>query len=108
VADGSLALHIRDVVPWESVRTPKLPAKLPASLFEFSRRHSAEPIDHAVVELVPVVKADGVTELPLDDNVPFIRLLETHYTRGAEIAGYSLIDVDDRYIRLEVFRREQA
>ncbi len=108
VADGSLALHVRDVVPWANVRGPELPATLPASLFEFSRRHATEAIDHAVVELVPMVNSGGVTDLPLADNVPFIRLLETHYTRSAEIAGYSLIDVDDRYIRLEVFRREQG
>ena len=108
VADGQLALHIRDVVPWSTISSTELDGDLPASLFEFSRRHAVEPIDHAVVEIVPMLKTDGMTELPLDENTPFIRLLETHYTRGAEIAGYSLIDVDDRYIRLEVFRREQG
>lgn len=107
IADGSLALHIRDVVPTVNLRSTEFDRELPASLFEFSRRWCAEPIDHAVVELVPMVK-DGGSELPLEDAAPFIRLHETHYTRGAEAIAYSLIDVDDRYIRLEVFRREQG
>jgi GntR family transcriptional regulator len=107
VADGDLALHIRDVVPSAYVRDTSFGDDLPASLFEFSRRWCVEPIDHAVVEIVPMVK-DGGSELPLDPGAPFIRLYETHYTRGADAIAYSLIDVDDRYIRLEVFRREQG
>jgi GntR family transcriptional regulator len=107
IADGDLALHIRDVVPTANVRDTNFDADLPASLFEFSRRWCVEPIDHAVVEIAPMVK-DGGGELPLDEGTPFIRLHETHYTRGADAIAYSLIDVDDRYIRLEVFRREQG
>jgi GntR family transcriptional regulator len=107
IADGSLALHIRDVVPTSNLRDTRFDGDLPASLFEFSRRWCNEPIDHAVVEIVPMVK-DGGSELPLEKGAAFIRLHETHYTRGADAMGYSLIDVDDRYIRLEVFRREQG
>lgn len=107
-ADGALALHIRDVVPWSNLRTDELRDPLPASLFEFSKRYCDGPIDHAVVEIVPMIKRDGATALPLADDAPFIRLVETHYKRDADVAGYSIIDVDDRYIRLEVFRREQS
>jgi GntR family transcriptional regulator len=107
IADGDTALHIRDVVPTVNVRDTSFDGELPASLCEFSRRWCAEPIDHAVVEIVPMIK-DESSELPLGAGTPFIRLHETHYTRGAEAIAYSLIDVDDRYIRLEVFRREQG
>ena len=107
-ADGALALHIRDVVPWTNLRTEELDDPLPPSLFEFSKRYCTEPIDHAVVEIVPMVKAANTTELPLEDGQPWIRLLETHYTSSADAVGYSIIDVDDRYIRLEVFRRGQG
>jgi GntR family transcriptional regulator len=108
LADDGLALHIRDVVPWSNLHTEELDDELPASLFEFSRRFATEPIDHAVVQTVPLTKRKDSTQLQLDEGAPFIRLHETHYSSGAHVLGHSIIDVDDRYIRLEVFRREHA
>jgi GntR family transcriptional regulator len=107
-AEGSVALYVRDVVPWENLSATELGDDVPASLFDFSKRYCGEPIDHAVVELVPMLRGDGDTALDISKGTPFIRLLETHYTRNAHIVGYSIIDVDDRSIRLEVFRREQG
>jgi GntR family transcriptional regulator len=107
-ADGVTALCIRDVVPWGLITTPRLPAELPASMFEFSRRFCAEPIDHAVVQIVSRVKRDATTtRLDIEVGEPFTQLHETHYSRTAAPVAFSVIDVDDRYIRLEVFRREQ-
>jgi GntR family transcriptional regulator len=110
LADGSPALWVRDVVPAASVHTVlDGDSKVPPSLFEFSKQYCLEHIDHAVVEIVPmVVRNAKSTKLALETGEPFIRLHETHYTSDATALGYSIIDVDDRYIRFEVFRRESS
>jgi GntR family transcriptional regulator len=104
-ADGALAIYVRDLVPWEHIQRdpPKNPA---ASLFEFSKRYCKRQIDHAVVEIVPMVKRDKKsTRLGVDNSEAFIRLHEVHYSETGETLAYSLIDVDDEYIRFEIFRR---
>jgi GntR family transcriptional regulator len=104
-ADGSLAIYVRDLVPWQFIERepPKNPA---ASLFEFSKRYCSRQIDHAVAEIVPMVKRDRKsTRLGVKNGEAFIRLHEVHYSDHGETIAYSLIDVDDEYIRFEVFRR---
>jgi GntR family transcriptional regulator len=104
VADGRLAIAIRDFVPWPSLKVERLPKSPEPSLFEFSRRYCRTPIAHAVVRILPMVSADGVTRLDLPDSKPFIRLHEVHYGPRAEPAAWSQIDFDDDVLRLEVFR----
>lgn len=104
-ADNSLAIYVRDLVPWEYIDRdpPKNPA---ASLFEFSKRCCSRQIDHAVAEIVPMVKRDKKsTRLAVKPDEAFIRLHEVHYSETGEPIAYSLIDVDDEYIRFEIFRR---
>jgi len=107
LADGKLALHIRDVVLHSALRAePPQGETLPASLFEFSRLWMKDPIDHAVVQLVPMVKErNRSTALTVAPGRPYLRLLERHYSRRADVLAMSVIDLDDRFIRLEVFRR---
>jgi GntR family transcriptional regulator len=106
-ADGALAIYLRDVVPWPNL-AHDLDGQLPPSLFEFSARHLRQPIDHATVALVPMVKR-GVktTKLPIDKGHAFTRLHERHYSSAGEPLAFSAIDVDDDFIRFEVFRRGQ-
>jgi hypothetical protein len=48
-----------------------------ASLFEFSRMYCRKPIDHALVEVVPMVnEGPDATKLKLASRSPFIRLHE--------------------------------
>jgi GntR family transcriptional regulator len=105
-ADGHLAIHIRDYIPWSQLRTERLRDPVPASMFDFSRRYMHEPIDNAVVRIVPMVSGGaGTTALRLARGEPFARLHETHYAMGGLPVAYSLIDADPKYIQLEVFRR---
>jgi GntR family transcriptional regulator len=105
-ADGALAVYIQDVVPWDRIEDSAFEDPLPVSVFDFCDRYGDRPIDHAVVEMVPMVKRDGdTTHLPLESGTPFIRLHETHYARGAKQSAFSMIDVDADYIRFKVFRR---
>jgi GntR family transcriptional regulator len=104
-ADSELAIYVRDLVPWQLIERdpPKNPA---ASVFEFSKRYCSRQIDHAVAEIVPMVKRDKKsTRLGVKNGEAFIRLHEAHYSETGEIIAYSLIDVDDQYIRFEIFRR---
>jgi GntR family transcriptional regulator len=106
-ADGAVAIYVRDLVRWSSLEAepPKAPAP-PPSLFEFSRMYCRKPIDHALVELVPMVnEGPDTTKLKLASGSPFIRLHERHHSSDGEAIGFSVIDVDDRFIRFEVFRR---
>lgn len=105
-ADGTLALSIVDLVPRASLTSDELPTEVDASLFAFSEKAWQAPIHHAVVKLVPEVKAGENTRLEIDDGVAFLRLQEVHYSaRGAAVA-YSTIAADDRYISLEVVRTQ--
>jgi GntR family transcriptional regulator len=104
-ADNALAIYVRDLVPWRHIERdpPKNPA---ASVFEFSKRYCGTPIDHAIAEIVPMVKRDrSVTKLAMKTGEGFIRLHECHYSHSGEELAYSVIDVDDAYIRFQIFRR---
>lgn len=105
-ADGQLAIYIRDLVPWEEIAKPPR-GKISPSLFGFSARHCREPIDHAIVEIEPAVKRDEeTTRLAVSIGDPFARLHERHFAVDGRSIAYSVIDVDDKFIRFEVFRRQ--
>lgn len=105
-ADGILALCVRDLVPWSNLTTDEL-GDVPASMFEFSRRYCTQPIDHAIVEIGSRVKHDeSATKLQLETGQPFTRLHETHFSAAGKPVAYSVIDVDDAFVGLQVFRRE--
>jgi GntR family transcriptional regulator len=106
-ADDRLAIYIRDAIPLSELEDPDtLEKDIPPSVFEFSRAHCRRPVHHAVVEIVPAVKGKGTTRLQVSSGTPFTRLHERHYTAGGEVIATSIIDVDDAYVRFEVFRRE--
>jgi GntR family transcriptional regulator len=105
-ADDRLAIHIRDIIPWDQLTTEDLGDPIPASMFEFSKRFLRQPIDHAVVRIVPVVKNEkSPTTLRLRKGGPFVRLFETHYSTSGDALAFSIIDGDPQYVQLEVFRR---
>jgi GntR family transcriptional regulator len=105
-ADDQVAIYDRDLVLSRNLRGD-IPTDAPPNLFEFSQTHMIAPIDHAVVEIVPLAKRRGVTtKLALPSGTPFIRLQERHYSRTGEVLAYSLLDIDDSFIRFEVFRHK--
>ena len=92
-------------MPWEYIERD-LPDNPAASLFEFTKRYCRTPIDHAVADIVPLVKRDKKsTKLAVKTGEAFLRLHEIHYSHPGEAIAYSVIDVDDEYIRFEIFRR---
>jgi GntR family transcriptional regulator len=105
-ADGVVAVWLRDIVPVKSLRTRPANGDLPPSLSELSRQHGHRAIDHAVARVLATVNTNSITQLEIPQGRAFTRLLETHYASDAEVFGYSVIDVDDGFVQLEVFRRE--
>ena len=105
-ADGQLAIYIRDLVPWTEIARPPT-GKLSPSLFDFSARHCRNPIHHAIVEIEPAVKRDDdSTKLTVPIGEPFARLHESHFSSDERPMAHSVIDVDDKFVRFEVFRRQ--
>jgi GntR family transcriptional regulator len=103
-ADGTLALSVLDAIPREEFAVDELPSQIDASLFTFSEQALVAPIHHAVVELIPRVKDGQNTRLEIEDGMPFLRLHEIHYSARGKAIAFSMVDVDDRYIELEVVR----
>jgi len=105
-AGKALAIWIRDAIPRELIKREDFEEPLPASLFEFTSTYGYKKIDHAVVDIIAMVRrADNDTRLVLDVHEPFTRLHETHYASGGDRIGFSIVDVDNAFINLQVFRR---
>jgi GntR family transcriptional regulator len=105
-ADGRLAIALRDYVPWSELRSTSMREPIEASLFEFSRRRCHRTIVNAIVRLIPMTADAETTELELPAGQPFLRLRETHFDDRGEPVARSTIDLDDRVLRLEVFRAQ--
>jgi GntR family transcriptional regulator len=105
-ANGDLAIYIRDALPWSELAVDELEDEIPPSMFEFTREYCRRQVNHAVVEILPMVKREGVTQLEVAEGEAFARLLERHYSSKGELIAVSVVDVDDAYVRFEVFRRE--
>jgi GntR family transcriptional regulator len=106
-ADDALAIFIRDAVPWSNLKDPaSLGESIPPSMFELSEQHFHRAVDHAVVEIVAVVKRKGNTQLELPGGEAFTRLHERHYGQGGEVLAMSVVDVDNSFVRFEVVRRQ--
>lgn len=106
-ADKALAISIRDALPIDELHTTEIEPPIPPSMFEFTQRYAHRPIDHAVVEILAVVKRDAdSTRLELDVGEAFTRLHERHYDSNGAFVAASIIDVDNSFVRFEVFRRQ--
>jgi GntR family transcriptional regulator len=105
-ADGALAIYIHDVLPWSTLKDKEFSGEVEPSIFEFSRRECRKPVDHAVAEIIPVVKrAKDNVALPVRSGEAFTRLHERHFAADGEPIAVSTVDVDNAYFHLEVFRR---
>lgn len=107
VADSTAAIGIMDAIPIDNLKDRRVPKVVADTIFEFSKRFCTNTIDHATVSIVPMMSA---TPTPLADSIhsgqPFIRLLETHYSKEAQVVAWSIIDVNDDFVRFEVVRRD--
>jgi GntR family transcriptional regulator len=77
-----------------------------SSPFEIDQALFVEPIDHAVVQIVPHAAGDELVEkLGLAPPQPCILLREVFYSESGRPLGFSAIHVNDRFVRFELIRR---
>lgn len=63
------------------------------------------PISHALVELVPNKATKEVAErLGLKPAEPYLLLKETHLSESCVALGFSLIHVNDHFVRFRLYR----
>lgn len=105
-ADGALAIHIHDVLPWSILKDEEFSGEVEPSIFEFSSRECRKPVDHVVAEIIPMVKrARDKVALKVKAGEAFTRLHERHFAGDGDLVAVSTVDVDNAYFHFEVFRR---
>jgi len=78
------------------------------SPFEIDPALFVDPIDHAVVQLVPHAAEDELVEkLGLAPDQPCLLLREVFYSEAGTALGFSAIHVNDRFVRFELIRRRE-
>ena len=76
------------------------------SPFEMGRQFLAESIASAIVEIVPRLPSPEVRrKLKLSKPEPYILLHETHFSSAGAALGFSLIHVNNRFVRFQLMRR---
>lgn len=106
LADGDAVIHLIERVPADEVTRPFEVADVPESIFAFAERFCRSPIDHTLVEIIPIVAGDEtVKHLPLAQGDPLLRLIETHYSPDGKPLIVSVIDVVDQFLRFTVVRK---
>ncbi len=106
LATGSPAIWATDYFSIESfARKPSAEDQMGESPFELARELFREPIDHAIVEIVPRLPTTEVQErLRLGWSDPYIMLRESHFGVSGTTLGFSLIHVNDHFVRFELAR----
>lgn len=106
-ADGEPDVHLVEMVNPRALTT-RLTDESPMgrSIFELADRYCTRPIDHTLVEIIPVAASDYIAgELEVEVGHPLLRLIETHYDASGEAFIVSLIHLVDRHLRFTVVRR---
>jgi GntR family transcriptional regulator len=63
------------------------------------------PVDHALVEIVPMKAAQRtVRQLRMKPGEPYMLLKETHFSETGTTLGFSHIHVNDRFVRFRLYR----
>jgi GntR family transcriptional regulator len=106
LATGMPAIWAIDYFPTQTfVRKPSVDDQLGESPFALSRQLLIEPIDHAIVEIVPCTPGAEVRDrLRLKRAEPYIMLRESHFAKSGIPLGFSLVHVNDRFVRFELVR----
>jgi len=106
LADGEPAILVAEMIQHKDLKRRIGPEDVNESIFDFASENAVEPIDHTVVEIVPVTADDGLAAtLRVELGSALLRLIETHYTRSNYRILLSEIHVVDRFVRFNVIRR---
>ena len=104
-ASGQPAIWAIDYISCDLFAEPPTDEQLAQPPFEMGDLLVGGPVDHAVVELVPCMATeDVVKQLALKPPAAYLLLEETHYSIAGVVLGFSLIHVNDRFVRFRLYR----
>jgi GntR family transcriptional regulator len=105
VASGSPAIWAINYIPTALFAEPPLDEQLAQSPFDMGDLLIGGPVDHSLVELVPLkATREVVKQLSMKSAEAYILLKELHLSESGGVLGFSLIHVNDRFIRFRLHR----
>ncbi|MFI5282180.1 MAG: GntR family transcriptional regulator [Candidatus Dormibacterales bacterium] len=105
VASGQPAIWAINYFEPDRFRTPPLDKDLVQSPLEIGELLAGGPVHHATVELVPrKATRQAVTQLGMKPAEPYLLLRETHFSQSDAVLAFSLVHVNDRFVRFRMFR----
>jgi GntR family transcriptional regulator len=104
-ASGRPALWVINYIASDLFAETPTDDQLAQSPFDMRELLVGGPVDHAVVELVPSRATDEVVkELALNPAEAYLLVKETHYSVTGVVLGFSLIHVNDHFVRFRLYR----
>jgi GntR family transcriptional regulator len=105
-ASGEPATWAIDFFAVELFTSALSQAQVAKSPFDMGEILIGGPIDHAIVELLPSRPSPQVAkQLALKQSDAYLMLKEIHFSEAGIPLGYSLIHVNDRFVRFQLLRR---
>jgi GntR family transcriptional regulator len=105
VASGKPAIWAINYIQTTLFTEAPLEGQLAQSPFDMGELLVGGPIDHALVELVPLTATkEVVKQLGMKLGEAYIQLKELHLSQSGEVLGFSLIHVNDRFVRFRLHR----
>ena len=104
-ASGRPAIWVINYIASDLFAQTPSDAQLAQSPFDMRELLVGGPVDHAVVELVPSQANDEVVkQLELKPAEAYLLVKETHYSVTGVVLGFSLIHVNDHFVRFRLYR----
>lgn len=105
-ADGNPAAYVEEYIPCKNLKG-EIPEdeKLPSTLYEMAEEYCTSPIEFTVVDVVPCVPEDSVSNLFEKGTGRGILLVEElHLNNCSEPIVFSKVNTFDKYIRFQAMR----
>jgi GntR family transcriptional regulator len=105
VASGKPAIWAINYLQTGRFSVPPSDDQLAQSPFDMGDLLVGGPVDHALVELVPCkATKEVVKQLGLKPAEAYLMLKELHCSGSGDVLGFSLIHVNDRFVRFRLHR----
>jgi GntR family transcriptional regulator len=105
VASGKAAIWAINYIQTVLFSEPPSDDQLAQSPFDMGDLLVGGPVDHALVELVPRRATKEVAkQLGLKPTEAYLLLKEHHFSASDEVLGFSLIHVNDHFVRFRLHR----
>lgn len=105
VASGKPAIWAINYIRADLFAEPPTDDQLAQSPFDMGDLLISGPVDQALVELVPrKATKEVVKQLGLKPAEAYLLLKEFHFSESGEILGFSLIHVNDHFVRFRLHR----